>query len=391
MIYLNEEITAIQAQNIRSMMKQVQQMTQTEKSEKANMNTIIRLLKKILESARQEKEGYLYFDTLYYLICVSRRQSIKESLKYARRFLWAAHNYMEQAVMQYPEKAMKDLNMYFFVAVFHIYKESCEITDKHMEEFMRQFYQTVEKYGNKANYYHSQMRLYTLYRKKDALLQAAKNLKKQNDYEGCIHCMNIPFFIVYVACNDFYGAEQHIEKLMHMKNLCRAQEALGCGRKGWMYRRILDYCIQWGNSELYWKCMEKYLEYYAEDSEGDIHTLDFFHHAVGNSFFMINHALEMARRDIQDEIEWKNTTVGSIHDYLCWWCYFILFDRHGVHTVKTEAFSEFEIEKNGEISCLCLAEYFEKKADFLGKKFEISRKEFDYMFLKQAYCICARI
>lgn len=68
MIYLNEEINAIQAQNIRSMMKQVQQMTQTEKSEKANMNTIIRLLKKILESARQEKEGYLYFDTLYYLI-----------------------------------------------------------------------------------------------------------------------------------------------------------------------------------------------------------------------------------------------------------------------------------------------------------------------------------
>ena len=98
----------------------------------------------------------------------------------------------------------------------------------------------------------------------------------------------------------------------------------------------------WGNGELYWKCMEKYLEYYAEDGGGEIHTLDFFHHAVGNSFFMIDHALETARQDIQDEIEWKNTMVGSIHDYLCWWCYFILLDRCGVHTVKTEVFSDLE-------------------------------------------------
>ncbi|MDE7477129.1 MAG: hypothetical protein K2M91_04120 [Lachnospiraceae bacterium] len=51
-----------------------------------------------------------------------------------------------------------------------------------------------------------------------------------------------------------------------------------------------------------------------------------------------------------------------MYAFLGEWCYFILLDRSGVHTVKT-SLPELETDKNGQVSALAISEYMERKAD----------------------------
>ena len=85
--------------------------------------------------------------------------------------------------------------------------------------------------------------------------------------------------------------------------------------------------------------------------------------------------------------EGKDTTVGNMHAFLEWWCYFGLLERNGVHRVKA-SIPGLDVDGAGGVSTRAVSEYIQEKADTYGGKFARARRQFDYGFVKDSYLKC---
>lgn len=113
-----------------------------------NHETIVRLLKRALKLAKQEKEWDVYFEGLEDIIYQYQRASdILEIVKWAEIFYRDSALYMDNALPNYPNSRLGYYNTFTYELIFNAYRDSCEIDDAKMDVFMKQYEENAIKYG----------------------------------------------------------------------------------------------------------------------------------------------------------------------------------------------------------------------------------------------------
>ncbi|MFG6376788.1 MAG: hypothetical protein K1W19_00445 [Lachnospiraceae bacterium] len=363
----------------------------------ANAKTILRCLDKILLRAKEEKEWYLYFRALYYMLYELNRQgnSDKKILKYAEVFYYDQQLYMDRELPNYSNTNMSETNTDCMDIIFSVYRGYCQIQDEKMDDFMRMFEKCALKYGHEYIYYNALIRLGLLYHDMNMVKKGKENFEKCR-CDGCYVCNHYPHFGYYLMFDDLAGAEDLVSRIIN-KNI--AQEYKWCYKycqrateKG-MYARILCYCIQLGKTEMFLDVFERKGKYLFCEGEDDDDTTYFLFRLCAGDVSGLEDAVKQAVVDIELEEKQRTSTLGSIYDFLCWYCYFHLLEKSGILKVKVNLGRSDtpRADKEGLTKCGELGTYYERKADEVGTKFAKSRKMFDYEGLKKSYEECIGI
>lgn len=363
----------------------------------ANAETILRCLDKILALAKKEKEWYLYFRALYYMLYELNRQSNtdRKILKYAEIFYHDQRLYMDRELPNYPNTNMSETNTDCMDIIFSVYRGYYQIQDEKMNDFMRMFEECALKYGHEYSYYNALMKLGFLYRDIDMVKKGKENFEKCG-CDGCYVCNHYPHLGYYLMFDDLAGAENLLDRIIN-KNI--PQEHKWCYKycqrateKG-MYARILCYCIQLGKTEMFFDVFERKGKYLFCEGEEDDDTTYFLFRLRAGDMSGLEDAMKQAVEDIELEEKQQTSTLGSIYDFLCWYCYFYLLEKREILKVKVDLKRNDapKADKEGMTKCGELGVYYERKADEVGKRFAKSRKRFDYEGMKKSYEECIGI
>lgn len=397
MMFSGMKTELIESEELRRLVYQVRTLTRSGyDAYDANAQTIIRCLDKILALAKQEKEWYLYFKALYNMFYELNRQDDenKKILKYAEIYYRDQKLYMDKELPNYPNTDMRETNTDCMDIIFSVYRGYHQITDEKMDSFMRLFEECALKYGHAHLYYNALIRLGLLYHDINMVKKGKENFEKCV-FESCYVCAHYPHFGYYLMMDDLEGAEELLDRLVK-KNIPQKHQWCYkyCGRatERDICARILCYCMLLGKTEAFWDIFQRRGQrlFYEEADDGTTYFL--FRLRAGNTAGL-EKVLEQAIEDIELEEKQKAPTLGSIYDFLCWYCYFHLLEKKGILKVKLdlERSDAPKADKEGLTECKELGEYYERKADEMGRKFAGSRKRFDYEGLKRSYGECMGI
>lgn len=397
---LVKNINMLRQPELRKLVKQFDSLTDTTNGYscyRQNANTLKRLLDKIMVLAKEEKEWYLYFNAIHEVFFVLDRidGKSKEMLKYAEIYYRNKELYMDMALPYYADTNLSALNNYIMEDIFHVYREYYQITDKKMDAFMELYKECAEKYEKSWTYYNSLIDLGLLYHNKEMVVTGKENFEK-SDCDMCYICSHYSHFGYYLILDDLEGAEEFLHDIVirnipskylwSYKKCARANEQT-------LYGRILGYCLLLGKPEFFHKVfVERGKDLFGEYEE-DAGTSYILYQILAGDTKHIEKDMEQAAEDIILEKNQTTTTLGSIFDFLCWYCYFILLEKHGIVSVKAECLKEtgLEAQKDGSYSVQGLKEYYMAQADRVGEKFGKSRKQFSYKRLKESYEACIRM
>lgn len=359
-----------------------------------NAESLERVLDKILAIARQEKEWYCYFYTLYEMLyLLDRVGKHKKILKYAEVFYRDSTRYLDFAVPSYPDVKLGEYSTWSYNMIYSTYKKFPQITDEKMEEFMNQYRESVRKYGQEKSYYGDALKLALLYKDVKKAKQAKEGLE-QSEIKSCYLCAMTPVLGYYLLCEDYESLEYMIDEfrtrsIPMQHRWCYKHCYLAEDKE--LVMRVLGYCLLLGRSEYFHKLLENNRDLFQVRGEC-MGTSEAYYYACLGDWTQISNALERTEDDIKD---WKNgeqSALGYLYDCLCWHCYFTMLDEQGTHEVATAlAGKEVPETKSGECSCMELSAFFETEADRIGTQMEASRKKFDYQALKQSYHECMDI
>ncbi len=395
-----------------------------------NADSLERILDRILVMAKQEKEWYCYFYTLFEMLyLLFRGDKCKKILKYAEIFYRDSELYMDTAVVNYPDTDIGEYSTWCYNMVFYCYRKFPQITDEKIEAFMERYKESIKKYGGDKVYYEDKIRLAMMYKDKEAAKQAKEGLEK-SDIRSCYLCAMKPVLGYYLLCEDY-------ESLEHMIFEFRTRAIPA--RHRWCYQychmaedeqlilEVLDYCLMLGRSEYFHKLLERERKLFSVKDE-NMSTDELYIYGCLGDWSVLQKAVETAKDDIEDWKKGEQSAMGYMYDCLCWYCYFTKLDSCGTHEVVTELAGKEvpEIEESecavtrsetlqcempeeremlgtaepdkevpeagtGKCACLELAAYFEREADKIGAQMEASRKRYDYSALKQSYRDCMDI
>lgn len=405
-IFKNYE--GVQSREILRLMEKANKLTDGDgyKLYDDNAESLERILDKILTTAKQEKEWQCYFRTLYEMFyLLSRQDKCIKMLKYAEVFYRDSALYMDIAVADYPDIDTGYYSILCYSQIFSVYKKFPQITDEKMEAFMKQYCQTVEKYGEDKNYYQDNLTLALLYKDITTAKQAKEKLE-QSDIRSCYLCAMKSVLGYYLLCEDYESLEHMIFEIRTRQipakhRWCYAHCYLAEDRE--LIREVLGYCLMFGRSEYFHKLLDENRNLF-EIKPDDAETLEFYLYACLRDWTNLSVAVKEMEKDVENWQKGQQSTLGYMHDCLCWYCYFTMLDREerkeaatepdrsGTHKVATKLAekvkTEYEKLENKKCSCLDIAAYFEKEADKIGAQMEASRKKFDYGALKRSYKEC---
>lgn len=388
----------------------------------ANHHAIVKLLKKALKLARQEKEWYVYFEGMQDILYqYSRSGDYWEIVKYAEIFYRDCALYMEQALAKYPDTDISYLNTWIYYEIFAAYWCYHQIDDSKMDSFMKQYEENAVKYGKTFCYYECEMELATLYRDAEMAKHGALYFEKyESEMLSCYVCGHKQYLGYYLLLNNRNKAEELLLTFLHRRI---PKEHLWCytycqeAENNSLYALVLEYCMKLGRAEDFRYFYKKYWakqpdENWRAKEERWQRTLSMYLCAVAGHFEQMEEDLRQAEEDVKTAD--RRHTLDNAKDGLLWWCYFALLDRTGVHEVsvnlpgleacagetaaessdrsREEADSgKQEVSRNETrlVSCLTLSRYYEKRADDYGMKFAAARKKYDYQAMKDSYWECA--
>ncbi len=271
----------------------------------ANAETILRCLDKILLLAKEEKEWYLYFRALYYMLYELNRQDNgdRRILKYAEIYYKDQKLYMDRELPNYPNTAMSETNTDCMDVIFSVYRGYYQIQDKKMDEFMKLFEECALKYGHEYLYYNALIKLGILYRDINMVKKGKENFEK-SVLTGCYVCNHYAHFGYYLMSDDLAGAEELLDRLINKNipqkykwcyNYCgRATEKDMCGR-------ILCYCMQLGKTEMFFDVFERRGKYLFCEGDEDDGTTYFLFRLWAGDMSGLEAAMEQAVADIELE------------------------------------------------------------------------------------------
>lgn len=378
-----------------------------------NYEVFMKPMKKILKLAKQEKEWYLYFDTIYEILYLSCEHSkYDEVVKYAELYYRESALYMDREIPNYPNKNMAYLNTWIYGYIFEAYYRYHQISDAKMDAFMEKYEENALKYGKTYKYYASVMELSVLYRDAEGAKHAAGGFRcYEKDMFSCYVCGHRPYLSHLLLADEIRQAEEmmlnFINKNIPKQHLwcykyCLAAEPVA------MYRYVLYECIECGNEEAFCYFYTKYWKKlpYESQWESDAYTFRRLLCALSGVFRKLQDDIREAEKNIKEENHYS--TVDNIELALDWWCYFTLLDRSGVHEIEISlpgfnasggkvetgvqpaenAGSVNDAEDAGKVPTPAVASYMEKRADGLGALFSKARARFDYEGLKGTYRNC---
>lgn len=359
-----------------------------------NYKALSSILKKLLKLTKQEREWYLYFDTIDNLMYLNRRDgNYAEIVKYAEVYYRDSAAYMDRELPNYPDFPMAYLNVWIYDEIFGAYYEYYQIDDAKMDAFMKKFEAAALKYGKTYVYYWGELYLSILYRDEDRAKAAARNfLSYEKEIESCYVCGHMPYLRHFLLIGQDQRAEELMLDYIH-KNIPKKQ--LWCykycqrAEPDSMYIDVMVVCVRCGRRESFLYFYKKYwLELPLEtrmDVDEDTGIFQRLLGAFEGCFDQLESDLARLSEDISEEC--KDTTVGNMYAFLEWWCYFTLLDRNGVHTVRA-SFPGLEADGAGGVFTQAVIEYIQEKADTYGGKFARARRQFDYGFVKDSYRKC---
>lgn len=351
-----------------------------------NGESLERILNNILTTARQEKEWYCYFYTLFEMLyLLYRNNKYKKVLKYAEVFYRDSELYMDTAVSNYPDTDIGEYSTWSYDVIFDAYEEFPQITDEKMEAFMKRYRESVMKYHGEKSYYGDMLSLALLYRDEKQAKTAKEGLE-HSEIASCYLCAMKPVLGYYLLCGDY-------ENLEHMMFEFRTRQIPAKHR--WCYTHcylaedknlivdVLGYCLLLGRSEYFHKLLEENKSLF-KIKDDDTYTLLCYCYGCLGDWENLSDAVKRAEDDVEDWKESKQSPLGYMYDCLSWYCYFTKLDRQGIREVATELAGR-EVPESGKCACMALAAYFEEEADKIGAQMEASRKKFDYGVIKKSY------
>lgn len=357
-----------------------------------NYKVLSSIFKKLLKLTKQEKEWYLYFCALYELLYLDNRDNnYAEIVKYAEIYYKDSAQYMDKELPNYPSTDMAYLNVWIYGQIFDAYSDYYQIDDAKMDAFMKKYEEAALKYGKTYCYYEDEMTLSMLYQDADRAKRAARNfLVYEKQMESCYVCGHIPYLLHFLQVGQVQKAEELMLDFIH-KNI--PKKHLWCykycerAEPDSMYVSVMSTCVQCGKKEAFLYFYEKYWKALPIENQLDTEDSGFqrLMCAFGGHFDNLEKDIEQVVEDI-NEVN-KDTTVNNMYAFLNWWCYFILLDQSGVHSVKVPI-PELEMDEDGMADSLAVSNYMEKLADTYGGKFSHARTQFDYDFVKNSYQKC---
>lgn len=358
-----------------------------------NYESLTALLKRILKLSKEAKEWYLYFDAIYELLYLHKRDNnYAEIVKLAEVYYKDSALYMDREIPNYPGMDMGLLNVYIYDNIFEAYYHYHQIDDAKMELFMKQYEEVVHKYGLHFFYYISEMELGSLYHDAERAKRAAGNfLKYEKNISSCYVCRHMAYLDHFLLNGQDAQAEEFMEKMVH-KNI--PKQHLWCynycqnADPASMYAHVLYQCIWYGRKDAFDYFYQKFwkvMPHEAQWTEGsDTCVIIRVLSAYSGDFAELEDDLREVTEDIEKEK--KQTTVTTMEFALEWWMYFSLLDRSGIHEVKL-SLPGLET-KEGMAAAMAVSEFMERRADEFGRKFAQSRVRFDYEFVKESFRKC---
>lgn len=362
-----------------------------------NNDAIVRLLKKMMILARQEKEWYMYFDALYYMLYqCNRNGDDRMTVEYAEIYYRDSALYMDKELPNYPDKDMGYLNIYIYDMIYSTYVSYYQIDDAKMDFFMKQFEQNCLKYGKTYLYYENAMDLGIFYHDKEFVENARKNFEKyEYDLKSCYVCAHKQYFGYYLLKDQQDEAEALMLKFINRnipKKHLWCYEYCQSAETGALYASVLDYCLDLGKTESFQYFYKKYWlkqprESWRADKDLWQRCLTMYLCAISGNFDELDVDIREAEESFKD---YKNqSTIDNIKLALMWHCYFILLDKSGVHEIEIELPVFFAADGSKKAETLAVSRYLEEFADDYGMKFAGARKKFDYACIKNTYLTCA--
>lgn len=369
----------------------------------ANHHAIVRLLKKALKLAKQEKEWYVYFEGILDLLYqYSRSDDHLEIVRIAEVYYRDSALYMEQALAKYPDTNLSYLNTWIYDEIFEAYWCYHQIDDSKMDAFMKQYEENAIKYGKTFCYYKCEMELAALYQDVEMAKHGALCFEKyESGMLSCYVCGHKQYLGYYLLLDNRKKAEELLLTFLHRRI---PKEHLWCyeycqeAENNALYATLLKYCLRLGKIEDFRYFYKKYWAKQPGESwraKEDLwqRTLSMYLCAIAGHFEQGEEDLRQAEEDVKNDA--RRHTLDNAETGLMWWCYFALLDRSGVHEVSVNL-PGLENSGHGEsdsgqdkISCRVISGYFEKRADDYGMKFAAARKKYDYQSMKNSYWECA--
>lgn len=399
---LVKNVNMLRLPELRKLVKQFDNLTDTRDGYSCytqNARTLQRLLDKIMVLAKEEKEWYLYFHAIHEVLFILNRidGKSKEVLKYAEIYYRDKELYMDMALPYYTDTNLSAINNYIMEDIFGVYRGYYQITDKKMDAFMELYKESAKKYEKGWTYYNSLIDLGLLYHDKEMVVEGKENFDK-SDCNMCYICSHYSHFGYYLILDDLEGAEEFLHNIVTKnipsKYLWSYQKCARANEQT-LYGRILGYCLLLGKPEFFHKVFkERGVELFGEyDIEAGTSYILYHMLTKDVDATHIEKDMEQAAEDIELEKKQTTTTLGSIFDFLCWYCYFLLLEKYGILTIKADCLKSvgLETEEDGTYLVCKLKEYYKEQADRVGEKFGKSRKRFSYKGLKESYKACIQV
>ena len=176
--------------NLARLVRSVQSMTRgSYQMYNQNYESLSSMLKKILQLSKQEKEWYLYFETIDDLLNLnSRVHNYAEIVKYAEIYYKDYDAHMEAELPNYPNTLLGALNTWIYEKIFEAYYEYYQIDDAKMEIFLKRYEQVALQFGKEYTYYSGLIKLGMLYRDMERTQEAARKFLVYADDMARTYC-----------------------------------------------------------------------------------------------------------------------------------------------------------------------------------------------------------
>lgn len=379
-----------------------------------NEEVLSQLLSRIMKLSREEKEWYIYFYALYNRIFLANRAGDNRTIvKYAEVYYRDSALYMDSALPDYPNTDMAKFNVWIYLYIRNAYEDYCEIDDKKMDTFMKQYEAAVLKYGQPFWYYQGEMKLAILYRDKALMEHGRRNFEKyEKEMESCYICGHIEYLAYYIMMDRLERAEELLLEYRDKRIPKRHQWCYKYCQNGEaqsLYAYALYYSLKLGKTETFRYFYEKYWLTQPRDCQRGAKNrwycnLSIYACAIAGNFDSLKADCAEAQEDIDEMATYS--TVSRIGAGLKWHCYFTLLDQSGIHEVnirlpnirlpEADAAGDVSAVRDADaagnvdaVSTLEVSRYMERIADENGSKFSQARAKYDYARTKAAYLECA--
>lgn len=397
MIFKNVNVNEVQNRELAEIVRQLRKLTDGgydlyDKNDKA----ILRLLKKALKMAKDEREWYIYFDGLFDIIYqYGRSGNDRQIVRYAEIYYKDSELYMDKVLPDYAHTDLAFLNTWIYDMIFDAYEEYCQIDDAKMKTFMEKYEEAGLKYGKAYCYYNDEMSLALLYRDKKLAEHGRKYFEKyEKELASCYVCGHKVYLGYYLLFGQREKAEKQMLDFIN-KNIPKRHQwcyqYCESAAAGNMYKSVLNYCILLGRVEDFHYFYKKYWEkqprenWYGEEGDG-WETFSAYLCAISGNFDFLEKNIEQAMNDIKECGTYS--TIANMKDGIEWYCYFTLLEKSGITEVAMKLPGVVS-DGDGMIPCGAVIEYMNAFGDDYGKKFEKARAEFDFLRAKRAYLECA--